>query len=191
VRTLTGDIFEALLAQLDSNRTLAGERYEALRHRLIRYFEWNLCASAPDLADEAITRLAIKCQQHRIANVETYAIGIARNVRHEAQKVAPLAEFRPELATGATTTGPNQEDGLRAAEADRLRVCVKRCLDALGPRDRDVFVRFFVIDDNHAEHRRGLAKSLGISDGALRTRACRWRARLNRCVMNCQNGNSL
>lgn len=179
---LTGEIFEALLLQLDTDRVGAGERYEVLRHKLIRFFEWNHHLSAPDLADETITRLATKCRQHPIANVETYALGIARNVGREAAKVESRTKLLADNAAPDAMVGPDQEDGLRAAETRRLEERAKRCVDALDMVDQEIFVGFFLVGDNHAEHRRELAKSLGISYGALRTRVCRLRARVHECM---------
>ena len=48
------DELEALLKFLDPDRERAGERYETVRSRLIRLFEWRGCSSPEDLADEEI-----------------------------------------------------------------------------------------------------------------------------------------
>ena len=44
-RGMTPEEFEALLAQLDPDRERAGERYETIRRKLVRLFEWRGCAA--------------------------------------------------------------------------------------------------------------------------------------------------
>src|ERR1051326_5706272 len=56
---LTQQAFDALLACLDSDRERAAEKYETLRLKLVKFFEWRACAvAAQDLADEVINRVA-------------------------------------------------------------------------------------------------------------------------------------
>ena len=55
---LTRESFDILLAQLDPDRERAGERYETIRRKLIRLFEWRGCAAPEELADETINRVA-------------------------------------------------------------------------------------------------------------------------------------
>ena len=50
--------FDALLASLAPRRDLAGEKYEAVRRMLTRYFEWRHCVPPEDCADETIDRVA-------------------------------------------------------------------------------------------------------------------------------------
>lgn len=49
--------FDNLLRLLDLDRDVAGDKYERLRRKLIKFFEWNACFPAEDLADETFDRV--------------------------------------------------------------------------------------------------------------------------------------
>ena len=57
---LTQDAFDGFLASLDRDRDKAGEKYEYIRLKLLKYFQW--CGSdEPDIdADETINRVTRK-----------------------------------------------------------------------------------------------------------------------------------
>ncbi len=57
---LTGDKFESLLLRLDADRNRAGEKYEEIRWKLIRFFQWSSCLHAEDCVDETFNRVAEK-----------------------------------------------------------------------------------------------------------------------------------
>jgi hypothetical protein len=52
-RDLTTANFDALMLRLDTDRNRAGDKYEEIRWKLIRFFHWNSCLDAEKLADEA------------------------------------------------------------------------------------------------------------------------------------------
>src|ERR1044071_7899691 len=54
---------ERFLASLDSDRDRAAERYEHIRTRLLRFFEWRGCAFPDECADETITRVIRKIDE--------------------------------------------------------------------------------------------------------------------------------
>ena len=80
--------FESFLARLDTDREAAGQRYEDLRRKLIRFFEWNSCLNADDLADETLDRVQEKLEKANILNLSAYVFGVARKIRQEALKAA-------------------------------------------------------------------------------------------------------
>ena len=57
-RGLTAEGFEALLAMLHPDRETAGERYEDIRRRLVRLFEWRGCARSGVAGDRCAGALA-------------------------------------------------------------------------------------------------------------------------------------
>src|SRR5579863_7710552 len=79
---------ESLLRLFDQDRDWAGEKYELLRRKLIKFFEWNSCFPSEDLADETFNRLGQKIGKEEIRDVVGFAWGIAKNVRREARKKA-------------------------------------------------------------------------------------------------------
>src|ERR1044071_3005664 len=60
---LTEGAFGRLLAFLDPDRQRAGERYEKIRTKLTRFFEWKGCLPGEDYADETIDRVAKRLEQ--------------------------------------------------------------------------------------------------------------------------------
>ncbi len=57
LETLTQTGFDKLLATLDADREQAGVKYESLRARLIKFFEWRNCESAEELTDTVFDRI--------------------------------------------------------------------------------------------------------------------------------------
>ena len=179
---------ENLLRLLDPDRDLAGEKYEHLRRRLIKFFEWNSCFPAEDLADETLERLMQKIGPVEIHDVAGFAWGIAKNVRQETHKTAsrtvPLSDL------------PGREEALRDADDheknihERMQLkrrlhCLSLCLQRLPKRDRELFLAYHNVKGEHLKYRQDLARQLGITLGALRVRVNRLRDGLERCVRKC------
>ena len=61
--TLTQGAFDLLLAQLDTDRQQAGTKYEALRRKLVKFFQWRGCSLPEDLADDTINRVARRVEE--------------------------------------------------------------------------------------------------------------------------------
>ena len=55
---LNKDALEDLLRAFHADREQASHHYQALRERLIRFFQWNRTEMPEELADEVIDRLA-------------------------------------------------------------------------------------------------------------------------------------
>ena len=175
--------FDRLLAFLDPARQVAGERYEAIRSRLLRFFR---CRSAPwpeELCDETIDRVCRKLAQGetiRASDAGRYFLGVARNVLHEAWD----REQRRARADRALASDPA---ATAAPDVDTLAFdCLQRCMQGLAPETRDLLLRYYGADGaEKVPMRRGLAEHLGVGSNALRIRLHRLRARLERCVREC------
>src|SRR5690349_12297755 len=85
---LTQQAFYRLLTCFDSDPERAGEKYEILRRKLVRFFEWRACGSAAlDLTDETINRVARRIDEgETVRNLSNYAYGVARMVYFERMK---------------------------------------------------------------------------------------------------------
>src|SRR6516165_9977310 len=84
---IEGKTFEGLLEWLDSDRARAGERYEIIRRKLVKFFEWRGAAEAADLADRTIDRVSLKLEEggvRREENPSAYFYGVARNILKES-----------------------------------------------------------------------------------------------------------
>ena len=79
---LTPKGFEDLLALFSPDRDEAGERYEAARKGLERYFRFKGCSDVYTLADETMDRVAAKLgSAGKIeANPIAFLLGFASNI---------------------------------------------------------------------------------------------------------------
>jgi DNA-directed RNA polymerase specialized sigma24 family protein len=175
---LTQEAFDLLLAQLDGDRERAGIKYEALRRKLVKFFEWRGCAFTEELADDTINRIARNLEGgEQIRNFTAYCVGIARNVF--------LENLRTRKREEAFQSMPNPSVA-RADELDRRRECLERCLRALPASDLHLIVEYYQHDNRtRIAQRRDLAARLGIPLNALRIRTHRIRVQLEGCVEQC------
>lgn len=177
---LTQQAFDKLLACFDSDRERAGEKYENLRRKLLKFFEWRACAvAALDLADETINRVARRIDGgETVHNLPNYAYGVARMVYLERMKALKREEAAPQRIT--TETDP--EDG----HAKERLECFETCLKKMSDESRELIVAYYQ-EQRRAkiELRRELAARLGIPLNALRIRTHRIRTKLEECVGNC------
>jgi RNA polymerase sigma factor (sigma-70 family) len=169
--------FDALLDRLARGREEAARQYEALRRRLIKFFEWEQCREAEDLADDCLDRVARKIEEGvEILNVASYAAGIARMQVKEyhtrrQKEAAALQEF---------TRSPRSDgDGDSAAALDDL----EQCLDQLRPEQRDLVLGYYAGEQSvRIRNRQRIAAQLGMTVNALRNRAMRLREILETCM---------
>ena len=177
---LTQQAFDKLLACFDSDRERAGEKYQSLRCKLVKFFEWRACAvAALDLADETINRVARRIDEGEIVrNHSNYAYGVARMVYLERMKTLKREEAAREIVLTETDT-----EDVHAKE--RLE-CFESCLKKLSDESRELIVAYYR-EQRRAKIklRRELAARLGIPLNALRIRAHRIRTKLEECVVNC------
>jgi len=176
--------FEALLAHLAPDRDEAGERYEGIRRRLVRLFEWRLCEAAEDLADEAINRVARRLAQETAIVAENpfaYFCGVAHHVAQEM-----LRERVRERTAAAAASALAEPVSEPEPTAERRLACLQACLARLPPDDRRLILQY------HQESARGriegrqhLAHELGKTTNALRIQAHRLRHRLAACCERC------
>jgi DNA-directed RNA polymerase specialized sigma24 family protein len=175
--TLTQGAFDLLLAQLDTDRQQAGTKYEALRRKLVRFFQWRGCSFPEDLTDDTINRVARNLEAgENIRSLAAYCAGIARHVFLESLRT----RRQEEVIHAVTYRSPNPPD------EDPRRECLKCCLRELSPETSQLIVQYYQENEQaRIEARRNLAARLGIPPNALRIRAHRIRVRLQGCVEDC------
>jgi len=175
--TLTQGAFDLLLAQLDTDRQQAGMKYEALRSKLVKFFQWRGCGFPEDLADDTINRVARNLEAgENIRHLAAYCAGIAHHVFLESLRT----RRREEALHAVTYPSPTPPD-----EDLRLE-CLERCLRELSAKNLQLIVQYYQEDEQaRIEARRNLAARLGIPPNALRIRAHRIRVRLQGCVEDC------
>jgi len=181
---LTQDAFDLLLAQLDTDRQEASKKYEFLRRKLVKFFEWRGCNFPEDLADDTINRVARKLEAgEEVRDLAAYSAGVARLVFLESLR-----------------TRKQEEEVLRAAprslaepvdESDGRAECLDCCMRELSPANSQLIMEYYQENQRaRIEARQQLAVRLGIPLNALRIRAHRIRVRLEGCVEECMRRRS-
>jgi DNA-directed RNA polymerase specialized sigma24 family protein len=174
-RSLTQTAFDSLLTWLDADHDRAGEKYEQIRRRLIKFFTCRGRHDAEELADETINRVALKAPElskEYVGDPSLYFYGVAQKIFLESLRKPPAAPPPP----------PPPEP----ADLERDYECLDRCLAELAADNR-VLVLDYYREDGRAkiERRKEMARRLGIALNALRIRAFRIRMSLQQCVQKC------
>jgi len=175
--------FDRFLAALDADRDLAAERYEQIRSKLVRFFEWRGCRFPDEHADDTLNRVMRKLDEgEELRDVGTYCYGVARLVLLEALKTQDREnEALDRFHVVAAAPGPIDADDIE----QRLR-CLEGCMDGLSSAQRALIAEYYGSSQGERiDARRSLAERLGIGMNALRIRAHRLSDTLQRCVIAC------
>jgi DNA-directed RNA polymerase specialized sigma24 family protein len=163
---------DALLDWLGPCREQAGEKYEAIRRTLTRYFEGRRCVPAEEHVDETIDRVArrVAAGEHiRASDPRRYFYGVARNILLEWRKLSGRRQPLRRCEVSAI-------DGL--ASSPRL-FCLRCCLTSLEPGEQELLEAYYL--DPRAE----LAAHQGITPNALRIRVFKTKQKLRDCIAHC------
>lgn len=184
---LTQDAFNTLLDWLDADRDRAGCKYEAIRRRLVKIFTGRGCHEAEELADETINRVIARvgdvAREYK-GDPALYFYGVAQKVHLEYLRKAQSQPLR--LAEGPGETSRNMPIFKPANDIEPEYDCLERCLKSLPPNDRDLVLQYYEQERQaKIEHRKLLARELGIAVNALRIRAHRIRHVLQECMEDC------
>lgn len=175
--TLGATALDALLRRLDADEHVAGQKYEALRQALRKFFAWKGDPDPDTAADETLDRMARRLERGEpIDDVPSFARGVARMVRLERQ--------RQPLVLGGDAV-PEQV-AAPPFEESQWATCLDRCLANLPADERTLILGYYAGDGaTRIARRAALAHELGLSDNALRHRAQRLRDRLRTCGERC------
>lgn len=172
---LTQEIFDSLLAWLDDDRDQAGLMHEQIRLRLIKIFECRGRHDADELADETITRVALKVPmiaKDYVGEKALYFYAVAHKIFLESSRKRPPVVLPPIVE--------NSED------VEQVFECLDRCMLQLTENNRELVLEYYQNDKRaKIEHRKALADKLGVAQNALRIRAYRIRSTLLQCVTGC------
>lgn len=177
---LTAEGFEQFLSLLDSDRTRAGELYEEIRTRLLKFFEWRGCAVAEELTDRTFNRVIGKLQAgETIQNAQGYSVGVARLVHleylREAERERQLFEQSP-VAADVKSFEEETTEALRVA-------AFEECFAALLPDQKRQLLAYHTGEkQERINNRKALAAELGTPASSLRIRMFRLKAILEECV---------
>ena len=178
---LTKEAFDGFLARLDIDREKAGEKYESVRLKLLKYFRWRGSDSCEIDADETINRVARRIQEgENVYNLNAYLYGVAKLVYSETLRLRNRHEV---LDEASRIEASNIEVDSDAVER---QACLNRCLGYLTDDDRDTITEYYQFEKGKKiEHRKQLARRFGITLNALRIKAHRQRVNLEACVREC------
>ena len=180
--------YELLFASLDPTADAAAAKYEDLRLRITKILCWKGCpeSRADSLADETIDRIADKLSKGEIIqNINSYAAGVVRFVYLEysrKNKIDAVGDDLPEVSV-------QPDISILKDDEDERLACLRKCLWEVAPGDTDrrLIIGYYDSEQNekNKDNRKHLAKTLGMTVNTLKVRACRLRAKLERCINDC------
>ena len=179
---LNSQAFEKMLDWLDKDREIAGQKYEAIRLRLIKILQYRGCFREEELADKIIDRVARKADylaESYDGDPAYYFLGVANKVYLEYRREPVSVELPDELA-GQSVNPATEEDFQAEYE------CLKKCLANLPAEKREFIVGYYQ-EDKKAKliNFKRFAEKAGIEFSTLHARAFRLRASLQKCVLKC------
>jgi DNA-directed RNA polymerase specialized sigma24 family protein len=178
---LTQAAFDGFLATLDRDRDKAGEKYEYIRLKLLKYFQW--CGSdVPDIdADETINRVTRRIYEGQdVYNLSGYIYGVAKLVRAESIKRRNRMRALDEVSFIELSWLDVE------IEVPNYNECLERCLGRLSDDDREVITEYYRYKKTEKiDGRKRLAATLGISLNTLRVKMHRQRMNLEACMEKC------
>lgn len=173
---------ELLLSLLATDDGETGHRYELLRLKTLRFFQWKGAADADELTDETLVRVGRKLGEGAPVGkgeIGPYVRGVARIVFLESLRNEERDRALRQAAPPPVVSVPDQETDLRLD-------CLEAGLEELEPDERNLLIRYYSdTGDGKIAERKSLATSLGISLTALRIRAYRLREKLAALVHRC------
>ena len=177
---LTREALERLLALLDPDQERAARKYQQLRRRLVRLFEWRGARFPDDLTDETVLRVARRLNdgvEIRADDPFRYFCGVAHLVFKEV-----LRERKRDRALQDPANWPTHQEEDPEPDDERMAV-LQECLDRLGTDHRNLILEYHEGERRERiDNRREIAERLGIPLNALRIRVHRIRSKLERCV---------
>jgi DNA-directed RNA polymerase specialized sigma24 family protein len=179
--TLTEEAFARFLACLAADAEIAGQQYERLHLKLVKFFDWQGAHFPEECADETLNRVVRKVEDGEvIRDIAAYCQGVARLVfletlKHPENKKVSLDEVPAVVAASAP-----------AEDADHRGQCFADCLRQLPAANQQLILAYYKEEKrDKIDNRQALAERLGIPLNALRSRAQRVRNKLETCVNRC------
>ena len=177
--------FDNFLLYLDSDRERAGERYSRLQQSLINFFAWRNSLDPESRAAETLDILSKQITEGRqIDNVETYCIGVARNVLLKEHSRAANQVSLDELQSDYDLRLSVQPIDLEVNQR-RYDECMTACLQQLPETDRNLISMYAGGGGHDKDNREKLAREAGITLQVLRVRINRIRGLLKECLRKC------
>jgi DNA-directed RNA polymerase specialized sigma24 family protein len=190
---LTQDAFDRMLGQLDGDRDRAGKKYELIREKLMKFFQWRGCAFPEEYTDRAIDRAARRIEEGAEVHVRDpylYFHGIAVNVLREhwkePEREVEALDDLPASNTPSEYPMAVQEREVEKLESEQRLECLDECVRSLPPQSLLLITEYHQgAGGDKIAQRKEMAHRLKIPLNALRIRAYRIRGELEACVKSC------
>lgn len=186
---------DRLLRLLDPDPAVAEQKYKDLFRRLMKFFQFRHCDSPEDLAQDTMVRVFERSADVIISAADPAAFfqGFANNILHEArreaakrarrqvslhsERVHSADDLRSSSEEEAMEWPPAIASPVRGGVAESRHVDMfavwRQRLWRLQPHERELLVEYYGCD---RRNRRRLAAKMKLTEGALRTRVCRYKA---------------
>lgn len=176
-KEVTRERFAALLVWLSPDAQLAGEEYERLRFRLIKFFLHRNCRFPEELADETINRVTVKIGEETIENKLAYAYAVARNVFLESLRAEKKHISIDDVSIAAATP---------PGELDIDDECLEKCLGELPAENRTLILEYFSeAKQAKIDLHKKISAGLEMTQTALRMKIVRIKQKLGACMQEC------
>lgn len=166
-----------LLAALRAATGDGSAEYLKLRQKVVKFFEFNRCQFADDLADVVMDRAAERLyKKGHIEHVQAFVYGIARRVLLEVRRKERRERRAMDGLFGALQLTPDSHP------VEMRHECLLRCLAEL-PKDRgDLMLRYY---EAGWGEKGSLAAEFNKTDNALAQVIFHTKPKLKKCVENC------
>lgn len=185
--SLTDLTLKKLLALFDADPDIAAVRYEEMRLRLRKFFEYRRVKDPDALVDETFDRAARKIDEGvEILDIVGYLIGIAKFVlkEHQASPDSKMQEIRHDIDDIDRQITYSVEEG--EDDVEQQLECLKSCSAKLTPRQRQQIIDYYSGEGREKINNRiRLAREEGVTLINLRVRMRRLRERLEKCILEC------
>lgn len=172
------EAFEKMLLWLDQDRDIAGQKYEAMRLRLIKIFNYRQALNSEELADLTFDRVLKKFAEDDVpsdAPAAAYFYRVADFIHRESLRKPVAVEMPDDLSVAA------DEESF-----DPYYECLRKCLKKLSAEKHRLIVSYYEEEKRaKIDFRQKLAQSIGIPLKKLHSRVFRIRTNLQQCVINC------
>jgi len=177
-REINPEAFEKMLIWLDRDRDIAGRKFEAIRLRLIKIFDYRQCSNSEELSDIVFDRVLQKFDENAVTNDSNpglYFYKVADHVYRENLRKPISVEMSDEMIVEMEKEG-----------FDPYYECLKKCLEHLSAGHRKLIVNYYEEEKREKiSYHKLLAKKFGVKLNVLHMQAYRIRKKLQKCVLQC------
>lgn len=181
--------FEKMLDWLDDDRDIAGQKYEAIRLRLIRVLNYRGCLDSEALSDIVFDRVARKIDfltETFEGDPALYFFSVANKVFLEYRRQPQMLEISGDISENKNNQNDNEDDVQPEYE------CLTKCLASLPDEKRALIIGYYSDEKKEKiKSHKQFAENAGIKTATLHVRAHRLRVTLQKCVLKCLKSENL